>query len=122
MLSTDSDNPAIFFNQECQKFVPKSGEAWPMGRVEHAACCLGFGERPQLLLIGGLCEGNRTLNDIWIMDLESMKWKEVLGIFFQFIVILISIVLCAGILRCLSLFYSCRFPFPKGSSLDAVTL
>lgn len=66
-----------FFNQECQKFVPKSGEAWPIGRVEHAACCLGFGERPQLLLIGGLYEGNKTLNDIWILDLESMKWREV---------------------------------------------
>lgn len=66
-----------FFNQECQKFVPRSGEAWPIGRVEHAACCLGFGERPQLLLIGGLYEGNKTLNDIWILDLESMKWREV---------------------------------------------
>ena len=87
-----------------------------MGRVEHAACCLGFGERSQLLLIGGLCEGNKTLNDIWIMDLESMKWKEVLGIPFQFTIS------CTGILRCLSLFYFCRFPFLKGSSLGAVTL
>ena len=58
--------------------MPKSGEPWPIGRVEHAACCLGFGESPQLLLLGGLYEGNRVLEDAWILDLESMKWKEVL--------------------------------------------
>ena len=57
--------------------MPRSGEAWPIGRVEHAACCLGFGEHPQLLLVGGLYESNKTLNDIWILDLERMKWKEV---------------------------------------------
>lgn len=47
--------------------------------MEHAACCLGFGERPHLLLIGGLSEGNNTMKDAWILDLESMQWKEVLS-------------------------------------------
>ena len=57
--------------------MQKSGKPWPIGRVEHAACCLGFGEHPHLLLIGGLYDGNKILKDAWLLDLKSMKWKEV---------------------------------------------
>ena len=50
---------------------------WPEGRDCHAAVCLGFGgDHSQLLIIGG--RGfYRTLDDAWILDLRSWKWREV---------------------------------------------
>ena len=54
------------------------GEPCPAGRNDHAAVCLGQGTRPQLVVHGGL--GFRDLNDddvLWILDVESGRWKEV---------------------------------------------
>ena len=48
-----------------------------MERSFHAAVCLGYGgDHPKLLVIGGY--GNRrALNDVWMLDLQSRRWKEV---------------------------------------------
>ena len=48
-----------------------------MERSNHAAVCLGFGgEHPQLLISGGL--GNKkVLNDLWILDVNTKKWRKV---------------------------------------------
>ena len=48
-----------------------------MGRESHGATCLGYGEgHPQLLVIGGY-DGSKALGDMWMLDLQSGRWKEV---------------------------------------------
>ena len=48
-----------------------------MRRSYHAAVCLGYGgDHPKLLVIGGNGNG-RALNDVWMLDLQSRRWKEV---------------------------------------------
>lgn len=53
----------------------------PVGRSAHAACCLNYGEdHPQLLVSGGVVFNSHqhdTLSDLWLLDLDSAKWKEV---------------------------------------------
>ena len=47
-----------------------------MSRLDHAAVCLGYGgDHPKLLVIGG--SNGRALNDVWMLDLQSRRWKEV---------------------------------------------
>ena len=63
------------------KIQPKNKEdKWPQVRLgDHAACCLGFNtENPQLLVSGGRLRRELPLKDIWILNLATMKWKEVL--------------------------------------------
>ncbi len=49
-----------------------------MERSLHAACCLNYGQdHPQLLVYGGLCDDNKTLGDMWILDVDTGKWAEV---------------------------------------------
>ena len=52
------------------------GEPCPAGRYEHAAVCLGQGTRPQLVVHGG--QDLHALKDVlWILDVESGRWKKV---------------------------------------------
>ncbi len=49
-----------------------------MGRSSHAAVCLGFGgDHPQLLVTGGVDDDLNTLNDVWTLDINSWRWREV---------------------------------------------
>ena len=49
-----------------------------MKRVEHATVCLDCGgDRPQLVVTGGLDVSDNVLNDVWTMDVQSGMWKEV---------------------------------------------
>jgi len=46
----------------------------------HAALvrCLNYGgEKPQVVMIGGVEEDENTLIDVWIFDVTSGVWKEV---------------------------------------------
>ena len=55
------------------------GEPWPVERGFHAACCLGFGgDRTHLVVTGGLGSDNKPLTDIWMFDISSHTWKEVI--------------------------------------------
>ena len=55
----------------------KQGILHPVGS-SHVAVCLGYGgDNPKLLVTGGRDANNVTLNDVWILDLNSRKWKEV---------------------------------------------
>ena len=50
----------------------------PMGRMAHAAVCLGYGEdHPQLLVTGGTDKCGNTFHDVWILNLQSGRWREV---------------------------------------------
>ena len=56
------------------------GDQWPVRRGGHAACCLNYGEdHPQLLVSGGVNEAckRNVLGDMWILNVESGKWREV---------------------------------------------
>ncbi|XP_064393440.1 uncharacterized protein LOC135340941 isoform X2 [Halichondria panicea] len=54
------------------------GEPWPVVRDSHAACCLNYGQdHPQLLVYGGLDNGYNVLGDMWILDVDTVKWTEV---------------------------------------------
>lgn len=45
-----------------------------MKRSYHTAVCLGYGgDNPQLLVIGG----RDNLNDAWMLDVNSWRWREV---------------------------------------------
>ena len=49
-----------------------------MKRSNHATVCLDYGgDRPQLVVTGGVDASDNTLNDMWIMDVQSGMWKEV---------------------------------------------
>ena len=49
-----------------------------MGRSNHATVYLDYGgDRPQLVVTGGLDASDNVLNDVWIMDVQSGMWKEV---------------------------------------------
>ena len=53
---------------------------WPEGRSAHAACCLNYGQQnPQLLVYGGLILNrlNKSLEDVWILDVERGNWRKV---------------------------------------------
>ena len=48
-------------------------------REYHAAACVEHGgDRPQLVISGGLGAGGKFLNDVWIMDVQSGSWKKVI--------------------------------------------
>ena len=55
---------------------PVQGEPWPVEREGHAACCLNYGQdHPQLLVYGG--DNDKTLGDMWILDVDTVQWAEV---------------------------------------------
>ena len=48
----------------------------------HAACCLGFDtDNPWLLISGGRIKHDLPPKDIWILNLATSTWKEVIIIF-----------------------------------------
>ena len=54
------------------------GGPTPVGRVSHAAVCLGCDEdHPQLFVTGGLDINRKVLRDAWLLDLQSGRWTEV---------------------------------------------
>ena len=49
-----------------------------MERTRHAACCLDYGDDlPQLLVTGGVDKKRKTLNDAWLLDINTGRWREV---------------------------------------------
>ena len=54
------------------------GQPCPVARCDHAAVCLDYGgDHPQLLVIGGRDAGLKVLNDAWMLDVQSGRWREV---------------------------------------------
>ena len=57
---------------------PREGEPWPAVRSAHAACYLGYaGDHINLPVTGGIGRGDEALNDTWLFNMSSKKWKEV---------------------------------------------
>ena len=67
-------------SQESTKLERPEGAPWPVERDSHAACCLNYGEEnPQLLVTGGVDNNGNTLQDAWVLDVNSWRWREVSG-------------------------------------------
>ena len=65
-------------SQEWAKLEKPEGAPWPVERTAHAACCLNYGEEnPQMLVTGGLDKNGTTLQDVWILDVKSRRWRKV---------------------------------------------
>ena len=64
--------------QHWSKLAHHAGESYPVGRSVHATVCLGYGgDQPQLLVTGGVDGGNNILSDVWLLDVETRRWREV---------------------------------------------
>ncbi len=58
--------------------VATEGEEYPSGRYKHAAACLDYeGSSPRLLVTGGRDDYN-PLSDVWLLDVQARRWKQVL--------------------------------------------
>ena len=61
------------------RIPPWSGEDGFVGRYSHAAVCLDYGgEKPLLLVTGGLDETGTVLSDMWLIEVFSGRRKKVL--------------------------------------------
>ena len=69
---------SVLFMQHFSK-MDTQGESCPKERSSHAAVCLGYGgDHPQLLVTGGLGRrSNDVLSDVWLLDVQSGRWREV---------------------------------------------
>ena len=69
---------SVLFMQHFSK-MDTQGESCPEGRNSHAAVCLGYGgDNPQLLVTGGLeSHLDDILSDVWLLDVQSGRWREV---------------------------------------------
>ena len=67
-----------YLMQHWSKLRCQEGEPCPMERSSHAAVCLGYGgDHPHLLVTGGVDKNDTVLSDAWILDLQSLRWREV---------------------------------------------
>ena len=67
----------VLFMQHFSK-MDTQGESYPEKRSYHAAVCLGYGgDHPQLLVTGGVGSGTYVLSDVWLLDVQSGRWREV---------------------------------------------
>ena len=67
-------------SQEWTKLERPEGAPWPAERSSHAACCLNYGQdHPQVLVTGGADMNGNALSDMWILDVQSGRWREVSG-------------------------------------------
>ena len=67
---------SVLFMQRFSK-MDTQGESCPEGREDHASVCLGYGgDHPQLLVTGGF-GGIRVMSDVWLLDVQSGRWREV---------------------------------------------
>ena len=54
------------------------GEPWPVERLYHTACCLGYaGDHVHLVVFGGVSRDSKALKDMWLFNVQLKKWKEV---------------------------------------------
>ena len=68
---------SVLFMQHFSK-MDTQGESCPKRRYDHAAVCLGYGgDHPQLLVTGGEGSDFDVLSDVWLLDVQSGRWREV---------------------------------------------
>ena len=67
----------VIFMQHWRK-LDNVGGPCPVGRIDHAAVCLNYGEdQPQIFIFGGRDKFVNLLSDGWILDVQSGRWRKV---------------------------------------------
>ena len=66
----------LFFSQDILE-VPNPGGSvqWPKGRWAHSSVLITTSSGPHLLVVGGL-----LAYDVWLLDINKRKWKELVSI------------------------------------------
>ena len=68
---------SVMFMQHWSK-LEIQGDSCPVGRSDHASVCLGYGgDHPQLLITDGNDDSYTPLSNVWLLGLESGRWREV---------------------------------------------
>ena len=70
-------NHCVISMQHWSKLDHHEGGPCPVGRDNHAAVCLDYGNHPQLLVIGGVDGSDKVFGDAWLLDVQSGRWREV---------------------------------------------
>ena len=69
---------SVLYMQHWSTLDQQEGQPCPVGRSRHAAACLGYGgDHPQLLVTGGVDKDLNVLSDVWVLNLQSGRWREV---------------------------------------------
>ena len=65
----------LLFSQDILE-VPNPGGSvqWPKGRAAHSSVLITTSSGPHLLVVGG------TVYDVWLLDINKGKWKELVSI------------------------------------------
>ena len=66
----------LLFSQDILK-VPNPGGSvqWPKGRCDHSSVLITTSSGPHLLVVGGI-----FAYDVWLLDINKRKWKELVSI------------------------------------------
>ena len=66
----------LLFSQDILE-VPNPGGSvqWPKGRWGHSSVLITTSSGPHLLVVGG-----RYVYDVWLLDINKRKWKELVSI------------------------------------------
>ena len=69
-------NHFTIFSQDILE-VPNPGGSvqWPKRRRNHSSVLITTSSGPHLLVVGGL-----SANDLWLLDINKRKWKELVSI------------------------------------------
>ena len=66
----------LLFSQDILE-VPNPGGSvqWPKGRQSHSSVLITTSSGPYLLVVGGF-----AAHDVWLLDINKRKWKELVSI------------------------------------------
>ena len=66
----------LLFSQDISE-VPNPGGSvqWPEERLAHSSVLITTSSGPHLLVVGG-----HLVYDVWLLDIEKRKWKELVSI------------------------------------------
>ena len=59
-------------------YKPDSLEVlWPKERCLFDSCIINISPSPIIVIIGGVCTGDKTLKDCWILHVDKKSWTKV---------------------------------------------
>ena len=76
LIINNNESLILFISQDILE-VPNPGESvqWPEGRWGHSSVLITTSSGPHLLVVGGL-----SAYDVWLLDINKRKWKELVSI------------------------------------------
>ena len=65
----------LFFQDILEVPNPGGSIQWPKGRAGHSSVLITTSSGPHLLVVG-----RYAANDVWLLDINKRKWKELVSI------------------------------------------